>query len=1072
MKTQKPRTILPVLTIAVIFAGISLTATAATPAEIEQAIDDGITWLATQQNPSSGYWQDSGSTAGPTGLALVKLQERAFELGYTPFDPCYPYSENVEKGFAYLFSNMGIISTPNQPAGNPDTDGDGNGVYMSTGYPIYETGIVMMAIATSRAPDREVNSPGSPVDGWTYKEVLQDMVDYMAFGQCDSGTGRGGWRYSPNSGADNSCSGFAVSGLGYAESPRYGFNCTIPQFVKDELKIWIDYIQIDGGSDDGGSGYTSPNGANILRTGNLIFEMTFAGILSEDPNMQRALDYISRNWDYGWSGDCQAMYCTANGLWYSQIHTIVVDGNERDWHADFADNLVDIQQSTGYWYSSYGNILGTEWALIALEMTTSGPIPPSFLTKIDDVNDGDCVGPGDEIIYTIDYNSPAGPNLPDYNDVTIVDYLPDEVDFNDASGSYTHPDSNTVVWNIGTLHHGDSGSVTLTVNVKPCVEPGATITNECEIKSGEQLLSTVSESTTVCGPLMFSMEEIFPDGNCVGPGDEIIYSICYNANGYSDTNVAITDELSNDVKFVSATGDYDYTDGKVIWDIGTLGPNDSNCFILTVSCKSPDSNSITNYCEMRGNCISLVFAQETTPVCPNMPELSKVDDVNGCEYAWPNDYITYSLCYSANGYGDTNVVITDELPDEVNFVWASGDYNRPDTNTVIWDIGTLNPGDSNCLTLKVKVKADVEPDTIITNQCWMTGEYFDLTAEENTPLCTYAGLYVDEVMTDEPVLYIRFEEDDPRDWSGNNCWVDKGNSVIIEKTAGSLGKAAYLRGSFSGSGSPSSSYWIAAANQVNEPCLPAQFGHQYAFAPNDITFELWVRSDMDKYYVDSLARLFDQTDGNEIYAPALGKNDYSDFRYLTPYGEDGSEMNYWGYTTSEGERGKFKFDDKWHHVVLVYDEQADGNNYRMRISTYIDGRLVKSKVYPSDDYMGPTEGLVGPEMDHIVIGGTGSRDNVSMNWGGYYDEFAIYPKVLSPCRVASHYAAWWAKNCNELWDRELIGMQPGIDPNVAKIDLNRDCIINFYDFAHLAEEWMLCNDPNSSDPDCIPNWQL
>ncbi len=775
-----------------LISGICGKAEAATPTEIEQAIEDGVAWLAAQQNSSTGYWQDGGYMGGPTGLALIKLEERAFELEYTPFDPCYPYKENVENGLAYLFSQMSIISTPNQPAGDPNTDGDGIGVYVSTGAITYETGIAMMAIAASRAPDREVNSPGSPVHGWTYKQVLTDMVDYMAFGQVDSGSGRGGWGYSHNEGwADNSNSGYAVSGLGYAESPRYGFLCSIPQFVKDELKIWIDYIQIDGGDDDGGSGYTSPSSANILRTGNLVFQMTFAEITPEDPNFQRALAYIGRKWSSGWSGDCQAMYCTANGLWYSDINTIVVDGNERDWYADFADNLVNTQQSNGYWYSSYGNVLGTEWALLALEIPSGPwPTPRPELTKVDDVNEGGCVGWGDETNYRIDYNYPAGPNRPDINNVSIIDYLPDEVDFvsilADFNGdgfvdfddlailasawlskkdeeswnqicnifepvdniinfldfavfadnwlSAYDPGPRTFTWYIGTLHPGDAGFVMLKVRVKPCVEPNGTITNECEIKSGDMLLDRAYEHTPVCCPTLTKVD--VNDGNCVGPSDYITYNICYDANGYGDTNVVIVDDLPPELEFISATGNYEHISGTVTWDIGTLGPNDSNCVTLTakVLCSQP-SGTITNCCDMMGDCITTaITACEHTQVC-GPPTLTKIDNIPDGNCVGPSDYITYNICYDANGYGDTNVVIVDDLPPELEFISATGNYEHI-SGTVTWDIGTLGPNDSNCVTLTAKVLCH-QPSRTITNCCEMTGDCMTnaVSACENTAVC-------------------------------------------------------------------------------------------------------------------------------------------------------------------------------------------------------------------------------------------------------------------------------------------------------------------------------------------------
>ena len=88
-------------------------------------------------------------------------------------------------------------------------------------------------------------------------------------------------------------------------------------------------------------------------------------------------------------------------------------------------------------------------------MVGAGPVFRSFpcrieLNKVDDVND--CVGPGDEINYTISYSYLSDANCSDINDVNIIDYLPEEVEYcsSDPCGNY-HSDSHTVTWNIGTL---------------------------------------------------------------------------------------------------------------------------------------------------------------------------------------------------------------------------------------------------------------------------------------------------------------------------------------------------------------------------------------------------------------------------------------------------------------------------------------------------------------------------------------------------------------------------------------------------------------------------------------------
>jgi len=144
----------------------------------------------------------------------------------------------VERGLDYIFANARIVSISVQPHGDPDMDGDGIGVWFhdvdrwGRPVPIYTTGIALMAIATSRAPDRVVDVPGSPVNGWKYKDVLQDAVDFMAWAQTDRGYGEGGWNYEAmvdgGDRSDQSNTGWATFGLGFAESPAYGFACTVP----------------------------------------------------------------------------------------------------------------------------------------------------------------------------------------------------------------------------------------------------------------------------------------------------------------------------------------------------------------------------------------------------------------------------------------------------------------------------------------------------------------------------------------------------------------------------------------------------------------------------------------------------------------------------------------------------------------------------------------------------------------------------------------------------------------------------------------------------------------------------
>ena len=118
---------------------IAIPAQAATEDEIEESIQKGIEWLVAQQNPD-GSWGWSERVAH-TGLAVVKLEDRAYELDYSPFDPEYEYSENVMTGLDYIFSNAAL-------------HGAGGVCFAMGGHETYNTGIAMMAIAASRTPGR------------------------------------------------------------------------------------------------------------------------------------------------------------------------------------------------------------------------------------------------------------------------------------------------------------------------------------------------------------------------------------------------------------------------------------------------------------------------------------------------------------------------------------------------------------------------------------------------------------------------------------------------------------------------------------------------------------------------------------------------------------------------------------------------------------------------------------------------------------------------------------------------------------------------------------------------------
>ena len=426
------RKIVSIVVALVLLVGLlAFPAQAATEEEIEDAIIDGLVWLAGQQDTGDGSWGSGGWTVAETAFAVLKFQTYAVETDQLNEDGKIEeiliegtdYYPNVEQGLAFLFANASAIDLS-----DPDGNSDGYAVRFG-GNSIYNTSVAMLAIATSTHPEKTatVAGPLGPIN-MTYEQALKDAVDFLVWGQNDgagAGDHRGGWGYGPNTPtwSDQSNAGYAVLALAQAQAAApYGFGVAIPQVTKDELSIWIDEVQCpDGGSKySPGWDYEDPcYWENTLKTGNLLFEMAFVGDTKETQRVQDAIGYIETHWydtnlilGWGWNdptgpavAQYHAAYCLMKGL---ETMGIAVDemSGIADWYQDLADVIVPQQVSGiggGYWpvspcyvwpSGSYGTmsdtILSTVWALLTLERAAP---PPSQIEVSVDIKPTSCPNP-------------------------------------------------------------------------------------------------------------------------------------------------------------------------------------------------------------------------------------------------------------------------------------------------------------------------------------------------------------------------------------------------------------------------------------------------------------------------------------------------------------------------------------------------------------------------------------------------------------------------------------------------------------------------------------------------------
>ncbi|HLA81090.1 MAG TPA: hypothetical protein VJP78_05570, partial [Thermoleophilia bacterium] len=376
-------------------------------AQIKAAIANGVTWLVSQQSLDGSWPSYSGVQVGVTALACKKLEHHAVDpkwgLGLSsPFDPTYVYKENVERCLEWLQTQKKTQEIGEQPAGNPDTDGDGNGAYYHNSV-LYEDAIALMALCEA------VETDGSTL---RYEQDVVDLADYLFWAQNENDPAppvwaaqrQGGWGYGSNySYSDNSVSGWASLALGFYEAaPPVGCGKTIPQWVKDELAIWLSNIQHTNGC----KGYYHPDDwHNILKAGNALQEFALIGVGPDDPRVQGALSCMCTYWndpsqDPGWRGwdggtaGYQATFAAMKGFTSQGIH--VVEACDLDWQADFETELLAEQNGDGSWPITYWDfytdrILSTTWALLTLQKVAPVPEIPVPL----DIKPQSCPNPID-----------------------------------------------------------------------------------------------------------------------------------------------------------------------------------------------------------------------------------------------------------------------------------------------------------------------------------------------------------------------------------------------------------------------------------------------------------------------------------------------------------------------------------------------------------------------------------------------------------------------------------------------------------------------------------------------------
>ena len=333
---------------------------------------------------------------------------------------------------------------------------------------------------------------------------------------------------------------------------------------------------------------------------------------------------------------------------------------------------------------------------------------------------------GDQITYEISYKNYKSTAA----DVTVKDTLDDNVTYvsSDPEGSILPLVGKTVTWKISDVPAGESGKITLTVEVKKDAllsegGPGK-VSNTAKVQIGND---AEFETETVTNPVPDDPEktEMSPyegKGECGGvkPGEPITYQIKYRNYRSTKSDVTITDKLDSKVEFEEASDDGSLEDGTVTWTISGVEPGAEGYVTLTVKVKEDAEKGtiIANQADVQVANDNIMKTNEITnplPEDPHKKETSPGEGTGLLDGVEAGDQISYSITYKNYKSVKADVTITDPLDPNVVFIDASNGGAEDGEGNVVWTIKDVAAGEEGEVTLTVQVKDGVKGE-LINNQ--------------------------------------------------------------------------------------------------------------------------------------------------------------------------------------------------------------------------------------------------------------------------------------------------------------------------------------------------------------------
>jgi squalene-hopene/tetraprenyl-beta-curcumene cyclase len=348
-------------------------------ARAQAAIEKGLAYLKTQQQPDGG-WQQKEDPPAVTAIVLRAFLQQPGNTSKTDF---------IAKGLQKVMSYQA-------PSGQIYSDLLAN----------YNTAIYVSTLAAANDPafKPQIDKAVAYLKGLQWTENAASAGPKGEKITDKSHVWYGGFGYSKAGRPDLSNTQMTLDALRDAglksDDPAFKAAVTFLSRVQNNSETNDQKFAADGGgffyspANNGESmagEYTGPDGRRLLRSyGSMTYaglkSMIYAGLTKDDARVKAAWDWITKNWtlDENPGMKLNKPEAARSGLFY-YYHTlaralnaydqpIVVDfkGNKHDWRAELIEKLASTQQADGSWqgdkrWMEDRPLLATAYGVLALQ---------------------------------------------------------------------------------------------------------------------------------------------------------------------------------------------------------------------------------------------------------------------------------------------------------------------------------------------------------------------------------------------------------------------------------------------------------------------------------------------------------------------------------------------------------------------------------------------------------------------------------------------------------------------------------------------------------------------------------